>query len=207
MATYVPGGADLFDAYGGGLPDQESVAWLQQQQEKLYQTIPQTVSNFFQKSRDYFQVLSNTQAAQMMRNLRNKVEGIWSYNDVIPLLTLEQIQTASPIMQRYVMAQPDLRRRYLNQEVDGYSDTYVNHQGDTIGAAQYDYRQVMSGILELGAGEHDDWVVNYYFEPMEAGEKELTLNQKVDVLRTWEHVKVLLEEGGEDPTSLYGNHL
>lgn len=204
--TYVEGGADIIDALGGGFLDDSTKEWFAQQSQTITQTLGQAGQAFFNRARDMYQTVSESQALQMLRNLRARNENVWSSNMIQPLRTLESLQTAGPIMQRWVMAQPDLRSRYLNQEVEGYGDSYVNYHGDRVGVEHYDYRKVMNAMVVIPEDDDDSWVCRNFFEFVE-DDRELTVHERLDILDTWDLVKHYLEDGGEDPTSLYGNAL
>lgn len=207
MATYVEGGADLIDAFGGGMLDDNTKEWFQHHAQTVQQTLTSTGQAFFNRAREMYQTVSESQALQMLRNLRTRADNVWTGNMIQPLRTLEALQTAGPVMQRWVMAEPTLRTRYLNQEVEGYDEQYVNYHGDAVGDAHYDYRRVMNGIVQIPEDEDTEWVAKIYFDMMDEGERELTVHERLDILDSWDRVKHYLEEGGEDPTSLYGNQL
>jgi hypothetical protein len=207
MAQYVPGGADLIDIMAGGRPDDATRQWFAERAEMVQQNLSNTSRAFFDRARSLYQTISESQALQMLRNLRTKSDNVWSGNVIEPLRTLEALQTASPVMQRMIMAQPDLRRRYLNQEVEAYGDSYTNYHGDTWGPTHFDYRRVMDGVLDLQDDEKIGYVIRHYVDYMEVDDRVLSLHEKIDILNTWDVVKQLLEEGGEDPTSPVGNQL
>jgi len=206
MAVYVEGGGDLIDALGGGMLDSSTKEWFQHHSNTVRQTLSQTGQTFLDQARNLYQTISESQALQMLRNLRTKHDNVWSGNLIQPLRSLESLQTAGPVMQRWIMAEPTLRQRYLNQEVEGYDDQYINHHGDAVGRDHYDYRRVMNGIVET-TNDDEDWVARIYIDDLEEGERELNFHEKLDILDTWDLVKHYLEEGDEDPTSPYGNPL
>lgn len=204
--TYVEGGADLIDALGGGFLDDSTKDWFAQQSQAITHTLGQAGQAFFNRAREMYQTVSESQALQMLRNLKAQEHNVWSSNMIQPLRALEVLQTASPIMQRWVMAQPDLRTRYLNQEVEGYGDSYTNYHGDAVGVDHYDYRKVMDAMVVIPNDNDDNWVSRNFFEFVE-DDPNLTIHERLDILDTWDLVKHYLEEGGEDPTSPYGNCL
>lgn len=205
MAQYVAGGADLIDIMAGGRPDEATRQWFAERSEMVQQNLSNSSRAFFDRARSLYQTISESQAIQMLRNLKSKDENVWSGNVIESLRTLASIQTASPVMQRMIMAQPDLRQRYLNQEVEGFADSYTNFHGDAWGSSHFDYRRVMDGVVEVK--DEEDFVIRHYIDYMEADDRNLSLHEKIDVLNTWDMVKQLLEEGGEDPTSPVGNDL
>lgn len=107
------------------------------------------------------------------------------------LHTWEEIQNTNLTMQRWVMAQPDVRQLYLDQNIEGYADEYVSLSDEGVGEEHYDYRRVMDGVITEGK-EEDEWVVNHYFEDLLVGDRHLEHFEKVDILTTWDAVSYML---------------
>ena len=63
------------------------------------------------------------------------------------LLTWQALQQANPTMQRWVMSHPQVRQHYLDQNLDGYSDSYSNVFGKEVGKEDYNYRRATSGVM------------------------------------------------------------
>jgi hypothetical protein len=202
MSGYASG-VDIIDIFAGGHLDQQSSGWLQEQSQFMSTGLSHTAQQFFEQARNMYQVISQTDALQVIRNVKAKVGSLWG-NDVFAATTLPQIQTANPVMQRWIMALPELRTMYLNQEVEGYGDSYQNFHGHAVGADHYDWRQVMTDVVVVKPNE---WGYTNYCEPTSPGEKPLTLHEKVDILATWNAVKHYLDEADEDPTSTCGAKL
>lgn len=197
-------GADLIDVMAGGHIDTGTTEWLQERSNALRSTLSGAAASFVESARSMYTMISTTDAAQILRNLTAKATSLWSPVQIAPLLTLPQLQTANPIMQRWVMACPEVRTRYLNQELEGYGDSYTNYHRDAIGPAHYDWRRVMDGIVVVN---EKDWGYTSYVDLMGEGEEPLSVHQKVDILKTWNAVRHYLEEGDEDPTSTCGAKL
>lgn len=197
-------GADLIDVAGGGFVDDGVKDWLTQQSQVARQNLGSAGSQFFDWARSAYEMVTESQAMQMLRNLRHQHENMWVGDDVHRLSSMESYQTAGMVMQRWIMANPTLRNMYLNQEVDGYSDTYVNYGGDAVGAAHYDYRRVMSGVVEADV---EGYTCCVYVEQLPEDEVKLHDKQRLDIIRTWNNIERALELGEEDPTSPYGAQL
>jgi len=197
-------GTDLIDVYAGGHLDQNAIAYLDGKSQELRATVGGEAAQFFNQARNLYQVISATDATQVLRNLKSKVDKLWADNTITNHSTLASIQTAGTVMQRWIMAHPGIRGMYLNQEVEGYSGSYVNYHGEAIGASHYDYRRVVDGIaFETEEG----YRYTQYHEAITEDDPELTLHQKVDILNTWKAVEHYLDEADEDPTSAVGNKL
>ena len=204
MATHVPYGADIIDVLGGGAPDMRTQNWLTERSAHVRQLSDPSAAAFFERAGTMYAMIDETRAEQMRRNLKERGEQLWSTGDIRPLYTLQGLQTASPVMQRWVMAHPDLRERYFDQALDGYAGQYENIQGDTSGEDQYDYRRVMDGVVRAS---ENTFHLQHFYDHMSDEDSELTLSQKIDILNTWDRVSHYLEHGDEDPTSVEGNLL
>lgn len=200
-------GVDLIDIMAGGVPDSSTQQWLRDRSHSIQNQLSQTGQQFFEKARNMYQVIDESRALQVLRNLMHKRNEAWVSNNIRAIETLEGLQTADPYMQRWIMAEPELRYRYLNQTVDGYSDSYVNHHGDAIKDDHYDYRRVMDGVVIVDdEDESIDFKVKHYYE-FEDDPIRLTIYEKKAILDVWALVRHYLDEGGEDPTSVTGAQL
>jgi hypothetical protein len=193
-------GVDLLDICAGGHLDMNTQSWLGDRSDALRATISTTAQSFFNQAASLYTMISTSDAVQALRNLTVKVEGAWQTNVISYLQTIDQVQCAPIVMQRYIMAQPDIRQMYLNGEVSGYGESYENLHGDSVGAKHYDWRQVMSGIVTVS----DDSFQHTTYVEDTRDDTELTVFEKVDILRTWNVVQTALSAAEQDPTSPEG---
>lgn len=203
MNGFAVSGGDIIDVFAGGHLDNNTMNWLENRNESVMQSVTGYARDFLQQAQTLYTMVSSSDAAMMLRNLKAKTEDSWNF-DIQTINSLVGLQTANPYMQRWIMAQPDLRQRYLHQEVEGYGESYVNHHGDAVGDRHFDYRRVMDGVLQ-----HDEESYGFktYYDHLGESERELTVFEKVDVLRTWNTIQKYLDEGDEDPTSVIGAKL
>lgn len=201
---YQAHGVDLMDIAAGGHLDQTTTSWLGDRAMNLRSGLSSVASSFFDQAQSLYQMISTNDAVQAMRNLVAKADTTWMSNNIHGVSTIEQLQTANPIMQRYIMANPVVRDMYLNNMVEGYSDSYTNLHGNAIGDSHYDYRRVMDGVMIV---KDDHTLVKEYIEFIPEGEKELTLFEKVDILNAWNLINTSLDANELDPTSPVGNRL
>lgn len=167
-----------------------------------------TGRQYFEQARTIYNQINDTAAVRAAKAALRMAKGITRPNVISPLLTLEDVRSAQPIMQRYIMACPEIRELYNNQRCDGYSDTYIDAFPGAIGETHYDYWKVMSGIINEYVDENgeDTWKVNIYGYDLEPNDTELTFDDKVDILSTWEIVRLAIE-ATEDCTSVYNGRL
>lgn len=140
---------------------------------------------------DYGKILAAKAAA-------SSVDNVIDHNRIRPLFKVRDIQHAPPIMQRWIMAQPDVRELYIGQGCQGYPDTYVDIDPGTVGEDNYDYRRVMDGIVQKDPNKDRVFWVNYSEELLE-GDKDLDDLEKFTILNIWDIVKDAIAEG-IDPT-------
>lgn len=197
-------GVDLMDIAAGGFLDSSTTNWIQDRTQSLMSTVSATTAGWFNKARTFYQTITESDAVQALRNLTAKADQSWMGNNIHFCNSLEQIQTANPVMQRYIMAEPRLRDMYLNDSIEGYAGSYENFHGNAIGVNHYDYRRVTDGILMV-SDTSMEW--NDFYENIPDNDKELSLFEKVDIIRTWNLVNVALDAHEMDPTSPIGNLL
>lgn len=193
-------GVDLLDICAGGHMDMNTQSWLGERSDALRATISTTASSFFNQAASLYTMISTSDAVQALRNMTVKADNAWQNNTISFLSNIEQIQCAPPIQQRYIMAQPDLRQMYLNGEVNGYGDMYENIHGNAVGQKHYDWRRVMDGMATV-TNESVSYT-NYVEDTRD--DVELTVFEKVDMLRTWQIIPDMLSAAEMDPTSPEG---
>lgn len=164
---------------------------------QMSNTLTEAGNNFFNNSRTLMNQFIGSDAMRLAKAALNKVSNVFVRNDIHYINDIAKLQNAPLVMQRFIMAQPDVRLRYHEQRCDGYSGTYVDMEPQRIGENHYDYRRVMNGIV---VGDEDK--ITYYLDTLFPNDRELDLNEQVDVLKTWEVVARLMKYGDEDPTSV-----
>lgn len=198
-------GVDLMDIAAGGHLDTNTTSWLADRSMALRDTLSSTAAGWLDKARSFVQVIDTSSAIQALRNITAKKDQSWNTNGIFACGTIEQLQTSNPVQQRYLMAHTGLRALYLNNEAEGFSGSYENYHGDAIGVAHYDHRRVIDGIMLEQPDE--TFVVNTFYEEIPEGDVELTLHQKVDMIRNWNLIDRCLDEHEMDPSSPVGNML
>ena len=130
-------------------------------------------------------------------------------NQFMELMSFTALQNADLTMQRWIMSHPDVRQLYVDQNLDGYSDTYRNVFGKDVGEQDYNYRLVMDGVLQ---DADDHWVIKHHIDDLLPGDKELDHYEKVKVLHTFDTIDRILStcnfdftHKSEEPTKINRN--
>lgn len=206
MAMQLTGGADLLDVVGGGFISRNVENVMSRASEAVRSLMPKHGMDFINKWRDSYKTIGMNEAMNLRGRLQQQRDHAWDTLSVRRLGSIEEIQRAGPVMQRWVMAYPTVRERYLTNSLSGYADSYTNVYGDVIGVDHVDYRRVMTGVGSLQDGHYDK---HRYGDLLTDGEQELRGSQQMAILKTWDLLGQYFDEENadeelEDPTCPYG---
>lgn len=203
MANVVMGDVNAFKAAVYGESDWRTSEFLSNQYSNLSTFARETSQDFFKAAHQMYEKISGSTAMRMARQASVAINGLWNPDDVRELITINQMQLAQATMQRWIMANPVIRNKYHKQEIDGYSDSYIDLHPNDVGEYHYDYRRVMNGIaVDVG----DRILCTTYPDDLN-DEKEMTHEQQSDIINTWDRMNIFLKCGIEDPTSKWANEL
>lgn len=205
MINVVYGGADAFNALAYGVDQHPAnTQYFQRQIESISNTLTDVGQSFFANTQQLYNQVNNSEVMRIARAAVRTAKSLFQPNQILSIFDMASMQNAPLVMQRWIMANPTVRELYHKQQIDGYSDSYVDVSPGIIGEQHYDYRRVMTGIVqdvEGTEGEEDSWKVCYYPDELHEGDKELTHDERVDILSTWSIVEMFVAAGKSDPTS------
>ena len=171
---------------------------------------------FVDRAKELYDQYNNSAVIQAARATLRAASAVFHPNSIVMFDSLESLQAASPLMQRYLMADPVVRQYYFDQRIDGYSDTYKNLHGKVSGDQHYDFRRVTDGVVfteqeyaELHGKDYDEhdsqygWISVSYSEDMLGGDRELKTFEQHDILSDWQLQRAFLKKL-QDPTNPYG---
>lgn len=199
MAIVLEGGADHFGALAFGRTSQATLQMLDSYNQRVSQNFQVAERQFSDKMRDVFARVDESEAMRLARAVGRKIRNFWSTEDIHPLTNIGMAQHASVTMQRWVMAEPTVRKMYHEQKVEGYVDSYVDVHGQVYGSNHYDYRRATQGLIVETPEE--GWQAATYMEDLLEGDRELLLDEKADIQATWEFIRGALKRKKDDPTS------
>lgn len=140
------------------------------------------------------------------RRLRRAVKNITHPNNIVRYQSIAEIQAATPLMQRYLMANPPIRGMYHRQQCDGYSDSYVDLEPGLIGMDHYEYRRVVNGIAIEDPLNPGTIYIPEIFESLLEEDRELDTEEKFDILDGWD-IAAMAARLGVDPTDVHNGEL
>ena len=185
---------------------QQSYQWVNNQLQTGMQSLNQIGQQFLTAAVDTYKHLADGSLTMAARRVARHLSTLAHPNMIVELQDIDSIRRAQPIMQRYIMAQPDIRSIYHRQLCDGYSDTYVDTQPGLIGDDHYDYRRVMNGILQPDPEVKDGWRITEYFDDLLPGDRELEADEQFSILNVWDRVQDAISRK-LDPTDIFGGDL
>lgn len=205
MINVVYGGDEAFDAIVYGQQNPANLNYFQSQLNNVSQTLTNIGQQFFSNANEIYERFNGAEALRLIKAATRATVSLFTPDKITTLHGIGQFQQAPLTMQRWVMANPEVRTMYHAQRLDGYADTYVDVQPGKIGENHYDFRRVMDGVVT--DDEEDTSFVKFYIDELEEGDAPLTHEDKVDILNTWDIVNMFLRAGKEDPTSPYNTSL
>lgn len=205
MIQVSTGSVAEFNAMAFGEQHPNTLTFLQNQMQTMHNmsnVFVDSGNSFITAATNMYEKFNGLEAMRIAKAAIRKVSHIFQSNSIRSLWEIGDFQQAPIIMQRYILAQPDVRSTWLDQRCDGYSGSYVNMHGNDVGEDHYDYRRVMTGIVQdvIEDGEVN-WKSTIYFDQIVEGDRELTMDEKSDILNTWDAIAYTLKRGKEDPTS------
>lgn len=198
------GSPQLFNAMLFPEATPETQAWLHEQWNRDTSMLTDLGRQFMNSATEYWKQLYDPMLMQRARSMMRAVGGMFHPNKIIYLEDIPSVQQAKPVMQRYIMAMPELRKLYHRQLCDGYSDSYVDHEPGLVGREHYDFRRVMNGIVV--ETEDGGWQSTMYPDELYEGDRELEVDEKFAILRGWDLVKAALGRK-IDPTDIFAGDL
>jgi uncharacterized protein YbaA (DUF1428 family) len=190
----------------GNQPHVGTMQYLQNQVSNISTTLTDAGKSFMSNTAELWDKFHGSAAIQSAAAALRRVGSIFQANIISPLFEIGSIQNAPLIMQRYIMAQPDIREAFHKQRIDGYSNDYVDMHPGVIGEDHYDYRRVMNGVIQIDNETGEEKTVHYLDDSI-GDDKDLRLDEQVDIMSTWDIVSSLMKYGERDPTDTYNGKL
>lgn len=199
MANFFTGGRDTFNAATFGMVSQNTAAFFQSRREEFFPSLAPMARAFHESVNDIYRGYDESLAMRTVRAAVRALKGMWRPDGISVCSEIGHFQHASYEMQRWCMAEPQLRQMHLTQQCHGYGDTYVdNDPGARPGWTHYDYRRA-TNTLYMEEGE-ERMVASSYFEDLLPGDRDLSIEEQSEIQESWGHLRHHLMRRIEDPT-------
>lgn len=152
-----------------------------------------------------FEAVSGWKVVNATRKAVAAASGFDAPSVILPIFTPEAMRAASLSMQRFLMADTEIRQMFHKHRIDGWSDTYVDTSPKLIGADHYDHRVSMHGVVERHEAEEGNvsYSVTEYKGELKPWDKPLSTSERLDIRRSAMYLRSKLKKGLDDLTSLY----
>jgi hypothetical protein len=208
MAQVIVGGTREFDMAVSGEQHPETAQYLRNQVASLGQFTGSASQAWLDSVQQSYQQFASDDAMRHARAALRQVSGYMQADGIRRLNTMEEFQQAPVKMQRYLISHPEVRRLYLAQRIDGWSDTYADVQPGAIGEDHYDYRRVNQGMLkETPDDDESEWVSSTWIEELRPEDRELKMVEQNEIITSQEILASFMLTALQDGTSKTGGLL
>lgn len=207
MAKIVDGSMHEFRIMTYGRPSERTMSFLRDQYESPTSSLARASDAFRKRVSDMYETNYGEEALAKIDRIRRQLGSIWNLDEVRELHTPEEFQCAGSTLRRFLMANPTLRRLHRQGRIEGYGSLYQDPDPHSDGKYHYDWRQVMSGMVEVNEDPNAEyeWVATTYFDELLEGDVELTHIQKEIIRDNWARQEAMLLFGQDDLTSPSNN--
>jgi hypothetical protein len=201
MANVIDGGGTSFDYLLYGERDRGTTQFLHSMRDTAMQNLGSGAMQFATSMQQTVDRFYDSAAMRLARAAVRKVASLYQIDEIYELENIGQLQHAPPKMVPFVMAEPTLRTMFHKQQVEGYGDDYYDEQPGVVGEGHREYELVMDGIFVPDPDDAEAEIATSYLHLEE--DELLDHDQQMDVMMTWEQVRIALAKGKEDPTSRF----
>lgn len=188
----------------------QSRAWVEEQFYRPTEHLTDFGRNLYDRAVNFFKKATDGTIERSVRSMYRSLKGAHSPNTIFDIDTVQELRSAKPLMQRYIMADEEVRGLYQRQLCDGYSDSYVDYHPGDIGKDHYDWRRVMSGaVVDIDEDNEEPtkpWRVVTYVDDLEEGDRLLEVDEKFILRNAWAVARSAIA-AGKDPTDIFGGDL
>lgn len=156
----------------------------------------------YERSVALFEGISSSSANQAAHAVLMQAESAMGLDIIEPLLTIEEIQGAKPIMQNMIMCHPTIYQAYADGKIEAFADTWVDTQPGLFGEERAEWQHINHGVWR----EHEtmSYVASYYTDHNDSDNAKLNIRQLAAIFDSQQATINHIEAGEEDPTSQYG---
>lgn len=116
--------------------------------------------------------------------------------------TISGLQNSEGVMRDYIMANPNVRKLYDEELIEGYKGEFSN-TNTGIGKDNYFFRQANDGVVRKDLEAPDQWTHSHFYE---TNNHRLSFRERVNIHKTWTAVNEHLAKSCFDITSSTGEY-
>lgn len=192
---------NMFGKVLAGPLSQNTVNYLQQQIGTLANSATAFGQALYQRSMTLFNQVNSDEANRIAEVVMSQVDSLMGLDIIEPLLTVDLLQTAKPIMQGWIMTDPTIRQGWYDGKLEGYTDTYKDDQPGAVGHEHDKYRFLMNGVhVPHPTQSHQH---SLYFDREHNPDTQMSMRNLCSILETQAAARDAFAAMDRDPTSQY----
>jgi hypothetical protein len=196
-----------FDALAYGLPNVNTLQYLQQGIQQVQQYLTPVGQQLMSKVTEYYEAANGSEAMRKARAAINKAQHLFQTDTIMYMNTIGMMQSAGHVMQRYLGANPLVQQMHEDQRLEGWQGMYEAPFPGQFREQNYNWRRVMNGVMQIDEDPEGSFHFQTWDETLLAGDRELELYEQRDVLNSWDAIEQFIKQGLADPTSRDGGYL
>lgn len=162
---------------------------------------------FVDRAKRIFESINSDEALRKTRDAIRTAGNVRRAGSIYGIQDISDFRSAGFQMQRFLMADPVIRKKYHRQQIDGYNETYIDNHKNDIGSDHYDYRRVMNGVWreEKDANGEDVMVREVFYEQLVEGDRDLDHPEQHHILDAWDIQRMHIAAGIDTTNRLGGS--
>lgn len=196
QARLVSGGELGFEALVYNQPDQRILNYLQNGINTAAAKFQETNTGFIDNARSLYENFNGSAVLNAAKAIVGTIDNHLN-PDVILSLNEETIFNPMPVMQQYMMVQPDLWELNRNQMCSAYDGMYYNTEPNVKSYEDHTkYQEVMDGIMQIDEESDESYFITYSGSDME----DLHFMDQMSIMNSWSVASDLISQD-IDPSS------
>lgn len=198
MAQIMTGGLMEFESITTVPVSYQTNMFLSNMYTNWQQQLSPMQQSFYGSLGSMYNYVDPEQLAAIARETLKKHSDLWRDHIIAEYSLMQHFQNASPVMQPWIMAMPEMSQLYIDGSITGYATNIpmIDHQ--SVGMDRYHYRRAIDGMYM------EDGTATIMYEDIQDPTHELTRVQQVDIQNTWDNLREFLNLSDTDPTSASG---
>lgn len=133
----------------------------------------------------------NSDQARLQSKLAMNYAGQHIDQNMIHYVKYEQLHAANLMMQRYILAHPQLGELHSQDMCYGYQDTFIPLEPGKYGKDTIEYSRVMDGVIQF---EEDgkSFIETYSIYDNDTHGDDIDIIDQISILRSWDNVSRMI---------------
>lgn len=168
---------------------QESYRWVEERLMRSRDNLTDVGRSMMDTAIDTYRHLRDGSLTRAARRIVRGVRSIAHPDSIIDLNSIREIQSCQGVIQRYIMANPVIRKLHERQLCDGFSDTYIERDPGMHDIELETYCAVTNGVFCEDPHNPGEYWIPQHFSSEAEHERVLDVEEQATILDIWEIVE------------------